>query len=54
MDHILTKCDAPGQNEVWVLAQQLWKHYKRKRGVSGSYHVDDEGLITTGIGPESA
>ncbi|PBK59451.1 hypothetical protein ARMSODRAFT_854379, partial [Armillaria solidipes] len=25
MDHILTKCDAPGQNEVWVLAQRLWK-----------------------------
>ncbi|KAK0432570.1 hypothetical protein EV421DRAFT_2000587 [Armillaria borealis] len=25
MDHILTKCDAPGQSEVWSLAQQLWK-----------------------------
>ncbi|SJL00669.1 uncharacterized protein ARMOST_03982 [Armillaria ostoyae] len=25
MDHILTQCDAPGQNEVWNLAQRLWK-----------------------------
>ncbi|PBL04529.1 hypothetical protein ARMGADRAFT_1041778 [Armillaria gallica] len=25
MDHILTKCEAPGQREIWDLAQQLWK-----------------------------
>ncbi len=25
MDHILTKCDAPGQREIWELTQQLWK-----------------------------
>ena len=24
MEHILTECDAPGQNEVWALAKTLW------------------------------
>jgi ribonuclease HI len=24
MDHILTKCDAPGQSEVWELASRVW------------------------------
>ncbi|KAJ7631509.1 hypothetical protein B0H17DRAFT_962323 [Mycena rosella] len=25
MEHILTKCDAPGQREVWKLASELWE-----------------------------
>ncbi|KAJ6581584.1 ribonuclease H-like protein [Mycena capillaripes] len=25
MEHILTKCDVPGQKEIWELADQLWK-----------------------------
>jgi hypothetical protein len=25
MEHILTKCDSPGQNEVWNLARRLWE-----------------------------
>ncbi|KAJ6568946.1 hypothetical protein B0H19DRAFT_1349734 [Mycena capillaripes] len=25
MEHILTKCDVPGQKEVWELADQLWR-----------------------------
>ncbi|PBK59858.1 hypothetical protein ARMSODRAFT_966567 [Armillaria solidipes] len=25
MDHILTGCDAPGQREIWGLAQQIWR-----------------------------
>lgn len=25
MDHIMTKCDAPGRVEVWDLASELWK-----------------------------
>ncbi len=25
MDHILMGCDAPGQREIWGLAQQIWR-----------------------------
>ncbi|KAJ7046841.1 hypothetical protein C8F04DRAFT_937485 [Mycena alexandri] len=25
MEHILTKCDAPGQEKIWELASELWK-----------------------------
>lgn len=25
MAHILTRCDAPGQGEIWQLAQDIWK-----------------------------
>jgi ribonuclease HI len=25
MEHILTKCDAPGQSEVWNLASKIWQ-----------------------------
>ncbi|KAJ7037581.1 hypothetical protein C8F04DRAFT_952415, partial [Mycena alexandri] len=25
MEHILTKCDVPGQEEVWELASEMWK-----------------------------
>ncbi|KAF8228996.1 hypothetical protein L208DRAFT_1402838, partial [Tricholoma matsutake] len=24
MDHILTRCESPGQKEVWELAKQMW------------------------------
>ncbi|KAF8236438.1 hypothetical protein L208DRAFT_1390953 [Tricholoma matsutake] len=24
MDHILTRCESPGQKEVWKLAKQMW------------------------------
>jgi ribonuclease HI len=24
MEHILTKCDSPGQKEIWELASELW------------------------------
>lgn len=24
MDHILTRCESPGQKEVWELAEQMW------------------------------
>ncbi|KAJ7146870.1 hypothetical protein C8R44DRAFT_598751, partial [Mycena epipterygia] len=25
MGHIITQCDAPGQNEIWALARELWE-----------------------------
>ncbi|KAJ7016508.1 hypothetical protein C8F04DRAFT_981375, partial [Mycena alexandri] len=25
MEHILTKCDAPGQEKIWELVSELWK-----------------------------
>ncbi|KAJ7020027.1 hypothetical protein C8F04DRAFT_946324, partial [Mycena alexandri] len=25
MEHILTKCDAPGQEQIWEMASELWK-----------------------------
>jgi hypothetical protein len=25
LDHILTKCETPGQNEIWDLAEDLWR-----------------------------
>ncbi|KAK0491319.1 hypothetical protein IW261DRAFT_1413646 [Armillaria novae-zelandiae] len=25
MEHILTKCEATSQNEIWTLANKLWK-----------------------------
>ncbi|PBK83574.1 hypothetical protein ARMGADRAFT_944805 [Armillaria gallica] len=39
MNHILTTCDAPGQSEIWDLAQQLWKQK------SGSDLVITKGII---------
>jgi ribonuclease HI len=35
MEHILTKCDSPGQKEIWELASELWK----LRGRSTPNHV---------------
>ncbi|KAG6894055.1 hypothetical protein C0992_007657, partial [Termitomyces sp. T32_za158] len=30
MDHILTKCETPGQKEIWIEASKLWE--KKRRG----------------------
>ncbi|KAK0470844.1 hypothetical protein IW261DRAFT_1553664 [Armillaria novae-zelandiae] len=48
MDHILTRCDAPGQREVWELAKRLWQQ-KTKTDL-----IITKGLIMScGIQPPS-
>lgn len=49
MDHILTRCEAPGQNEVWDLAQQLWK---QKTGTN--IRITKGTIMSCGIQPINA
>ncbi|KAJ7763291.1 hypothetical protein B0H16DRAFT_1883688 [Mycena metata] len=32
MAHILTKCDAPGQEQIWEMASELWELWELKTG----------------------